>query len=276
MYQIPFGGEYRNGLFVPDSSDWDIRCKAAAYTGYIIDYNYSTPSEFIIIPDGVFSGCNVIALREGYKYSSGVITRCIASGADALVLGLTWYKTIDVVKESRRLHIKTGLSTLLIRNGSLQFLILLLLNATNVALNVLNIAAVTSASSFFFYINLSVSSMLVSRFLLDLRSVYLSGQGHDSLNSTSTIRFSDSIIGNIGAPLDTSVAFNAGDEHEIRENRIRYSNDPFSMMLELESMQESDESTTSETPAGTNVPPSRSDSEHQDHMRNNENVCIDP
>lgn len=86
--------------------------------------------------------------------------------------------------------------------------------------------------------------MLVSRFLLDLRSVYLSGQGHDSLNSTSTIRFSDSIIGNIGAPLDTSVAFNAGDEHEIRENRIRYSNDPFSMMLELESMQESDESTT--------------------------------
>lgn len=45
----------------------------------------------------------------------------------------------------------------------------------------------------------------------------------------------------MGAPLDTSIAFNAGDEHEMREKQTIYSNDPFSMMLELE--QDLDEST---------------------------------
>lgn len=85
--------------------------------------------------------------------------------------------------------------------------------------------------------------MLVSRFLLDLRSVYLSDQGHDSFNPPSSVRFAQSMIGNMGAPLETFVVLNAGDEHELYDRQPVYSNDPFSVMMEMDSIEDSNEST---------------------------------
>ena len=81
--------------------------------------------------------------------------------------------------------------------------------------------------------------MLVSRFLLDLRSVYLADHGQNSIKPPSSIRFAESIIGNIGAPLETSLVFNAGDEEELYEKRAVYSNDPLSFLLETESVEDS-------------------------------------
>lgn len=54
---------------------------------------------------------------------------------------------------------------------------------------------------------ISVTSILVSRFIINLRSVYLSGEtpaiagGALNLSKFSDLRFANSIVGNLGAPL---------------------------------------------------------------------------
>ena len=46
-------------------------------------------------------------------------TRMVVIATDALVLIVTWYKTIQLYVESRRMQLKTPLATLLIRDGRL-------------------------------------------------------------------------------------------------------------------------------------------------------------
>lgn len=49
-----------------------------------------------------------------------------------------------------------------------------------------------------------MTSILISRFLLNLRAVYTPGSGADSsihLSRLSDIRFANTIVGNLGAPL---------------------------------------------------------------------------
>ena len=46
-------------------------------------------------------------------------TRIVVIATDALVLIVTWYKTIQLYVESRRMQLKTPLATLLIRDGRL-------------------------------------------------------------------------------------------------------------------------------------------------------------
>ncbi|KAI0075177.1 hypothetical protein K474DRAFT_1646913, partial [Panus rudis PR-1116 ss-1] len=56
------------------------------------------------------------------------VTRGVAITTDALVIAITWYKTMYVLKQGRSLHVKTDMTTVLVRNGTLQFAALLLLN----------------------------------------------------------------------------------------------------------------------------------------------------
>ena len=82
----------------------------------------------------------------------------------------------------------------------------------------------------------------MSRFLLDLRSVYYTeSAGTDSPEyDTSTVRFATNIIGNMGAPLEASLAFGAGDEHELYFQKPVYSHDPLAAILQIESIDETD------------------------------------
>ena len=87
----------------------------------------------------------------------------------------------------------------------------------------------------------SISSMLVSRFLLDLRSVYQAEHDPGDSFHQSTIRFAGgSIIGNMGAPLETSLVFGAGDEHELYSQKPVYSHDPLTAILQIESIDDTD------------------------------------
>ncbi|KAK7680831.1 hypothetical protein QCA50_016141 [Cerrena zonata] len=106
-----------------------------------------------------------------------------------------------------------------------------ILNAITIILDVLEIAtSVTEPGSEFIYINEAVSAILICRFLIDLRNIYVSETTMDidtaSHGQATTIRFAHSFVGNAGAPLDT-FSDDSEDGSSIDSGAIRYANDPF-------------------------------------------------
>ncbi|KAI0070113.1 hypothetical protein K474DRAFT_913250 [Panus rudis PR-1116 ss-1] len=136
-----------------------------------------------------------------------VITRTIAVSGDAIVLYFTLKQTWSIVRDAKGLKIKQTLGALLLRNGALQFSILLSLNVVTIILATLAIGAnITSSATAFVYVANAGSSITVSRFLLNLRTIYFAAsdgtRNGEETQKTSTIKWG-SIVGNIGAPLDS-------------------------------------------------------------------------
>ena len=82
-------------------------------------------------------------------------------------------------------------------------------------------------------ISYSLTSILLSHFILDLRSIPLSEDGTSgSARQVTSVRFASNIEGNLGASLDISWA--TGEERDIDEeedNDIVYSDDPLPVGL---------------------------------------------
>ncbi|KAL1948795.1 hypothetical protein VTO73DRAFT_10601 [Trametes versicolor] len=143
---------------------------------------------------------------------------------DATVLVLTWLRTLGVHRESRRLGLHTPLVTLLLRDGTLYFLIIMVIQICGiVSMSAGNVFALWEVWPFFDQVFTVIFSC---RFMLDLRGVYLAyavpshpdfDGGKDTLASghaeLSRLRFSTSVVGNMGAPLDT---FGVGSKSHAR------------------------------------------------------------
>ncbi|KAK7683435.1 hypothetical protein QCA50_013266 [Cerrena zonata] len=122
----------------------------------------------------------------------------------------------------------------MIHNGSIQFGILLLLNIFAMILDVLAVASTndgaTNASEFI-YIQWILTSIILSHFILDLRSIYHTTKNPSQTSSKlSSLHFASAIEGNMGATLATSLGSNREDQEEETE-KIQYSDYPFSTGL---------------------------------------------
>ncbi|KAH9939943.1 hypothetical protein B0H21DRAFT_824979 [Amylocystis lapponica] len=111
---------------------------------------------------------------------------------------------------------------LLLRDGTIYFLTLLILFVITLVADIHWIPE-------WFTIQLlidTLSSILISRFFLNLREVYLSGYGTDGSSilpsQISTVRFASVFAGNLGAPLQDDFEETAGEEEE----RAYISDDP--------------------------------------------------
>ncbi|CAL1698436.1 unnamed protein product [Somion occarium] len=174
-----------------------------------------------------------------------IITRAAAIASDLAVICFTWIETASIYKRSRTSGARAPTVKVLLHNGSVQFIVLLLLNSVTVLLDVLNIAVPivgqTPSASCFIFINDALTSIVVSRFILDLRSVYLSADGDQQTQpSVSTVHFASVIAGNIGASLHGSWAtgdprHNVGQEAEQEEAEQEalevYSDNPLAVGL---------------------------------------------
>lgn len=194
-------------------------------------YRYSRPQAFSLISSGPLASCVDESLGPTYLWLP-VITRAISVAADIAVLTFTLLETRAIFKTSLQLHTDTNVTTILFRNGSLQFFVLLILNAITMTLDILSIAATAGDTvTTFIFINEGLASVLLSRFLLDLRSVYLAdGDGSDP--TVSSVRFAASVIGNMGAPLNASWAASSVSEPSTEiDERVEYSSNPLAVGL---------------------------------------------
>ncbi|KAH8093099.1 hypothetical protein BXZ70DRAFT_439673 [Cristinia sonorae] len=167
-----------------------------------------------------------------------IITRSFAMLSDLLVLIVTWRKSASTWRESLRMkRFKPKISVLLIRDGTLYFGALLILNTITVLLDVLGYLDEFGGTSFIF-INDTVGAMLVARFILNLRGVCYTDEpsdGSDTHQLTSIHFTSSNFLGNLAAPLrvDHAWATNRVEHPEPEDGRMyRRVLEPFLFGLE--------------------------------------------
>ncbi|EJF57155.1 hypothetical protein DICSQDRAFT_174213 [Dichomitus squalens LYAD-421 SS1] len=117
-------------------------------------------------------------LPQPFNCSPGDVTPqgllLIVIVADSIVLGTTWWYTYQSYRAQRGIHIRSSLTSAMLYNGSIYFLVLASLNALDLALVTLGLAQ----NSFLFrnvsYVGLFadvLTAILISRFILNLRQV---------------------------------------------------------------------------------------------------------
>ncbi|KAI0641385.1 hypothetical protein C8Q79DRAFT_1014332 [Trametes meyenii] len=157
-------------------------------------YIQSIPEAFIY----PLYGCSeATSLDDVQLHSSAVV-------ADLLVVILTWVKTYGIRKLATVLRSETSISALLLRDGTLYFSTMLLLNVLD--LIILQSDVIFDPLPIFIDV---FTCILISRFMLNLRQVARRGSG-DGTQSTSaavasrfsTVHFSPDVVGDLGAPLE--------------------------------------------------------------------------
>ncbi|KAI0337835.1 hypothetical protein BDW22DRAFT_846671 [Trametopsis cervina] len=122
------------------------------------------------------------------------ISACLA---DVLVLFITWYRTADVHKTARMEGLRSPITTLLLRDGTLYFNVLLLINITAMVFgNIPSLVYVQMAVP----MQQAITPILVCRFMMNLRKITFnlpSGTSEHDGRPWSSIRF----VGNMGEML---------------------------------------------------------------------------
>ncbi|KAI0092954.1 hypothetical protein BDY19DRAFT_398879 [Irpex rosettiformis] len=130
--------------------------------------------------------------------SLGVRLAVIA--ADIIAVIVNWRKAIGTVREASRLNIKVPLSMALIQNGTMLFLGLLGLNILEIVSNTVPNAQIVAPGN---SLIAPLSSILMCRFMLNLKQVDSPGQSTGRSAHMSTIHFnSDLLVGNLGESLE--------------------------------------------------------------------------
>ncbi|KAI0335556.1 hypothetical protein GY45DRAFT_809576 [Cubamyces sp. BRFM 1775] len=94
-----------------------------------------------------------------------IFTRSSVITADVLVLLITWWKTYDIRKLAAQTDVKVSLTSLILRDGTIYFLVLLYMNTIHIVLSL------TGRFTFTITFEEPLTTILVSRFLLNLREV---------------------------------------------------------------------------------------------------------
>ncbi|KAL6299459.1 hypothetical protein BKA93DRAFT_753393 [Sparassis latifolia] len=166
--------------------------------GYMqYEYVNITSSYFVAIVPGFGPVCvefpNIV--RPGillYLSTVYLATRISVIVADVIVLMVTWMKTYEIKRYANSAHVEAPLATLLLRDGTLYFTLLLVLNLSLMLSN--------------YYGPRRFMCIIVSRFLLNLRETD-NVQNHVASNPSfvcthaRSLQLASRIVGNMGASL---------------------------------------------------------------------------
>ncbi|KAI1790336.1 hypothetical protein LXA43DRAFT_510697 [Ganoderma leucocontextum] len=156
------------------------------------------------------------------KYVFETISIVTTVTSEGIFLALTWIRTYGIKRDCSRLGVYAPLTTLLLRDGTAYFAYAKprqLLQATEqLMINIVStlfpgkiVAIISDLSAFpslflriWPYFDETLTVCFLCRFMLDLRGVYFSDDMENELDKTmhlSTIHFTSSVVGNLGATL---------------------------------------------------------------------------
>ncbi|KAI0081459.1 hypothetical protein K474DRAFT_1671924 [Panus rudis PR-1116 ss-1] len=205
--------EYRH--YNSYSSPAMYRCKIIYYGGIV-----SEIISFIAIAVLAFECLRVWAI-SGRSWWLASVVLILAIFAPAVDI-----KTAHTIRASQNLSLETKYTSLLLYTGVIQFVLLLGLNILNILFDILAITTDGSTTSQVILINEGL--------ILNLRSVEFQDGSRNSRGSIrSSIRFTNSIVGNLGASTRRdSLSFNSAELDDILENEETvYSDNPLEVGL---------------------------------------------
>ncbi|KAI0370967.1 hypothetical protein BV20DRAFT_228900 [Pilatotrama ljubarskyi] len=148
-----------------------------------------------------------------YSFRVAVASTVSSVLMDALVLGITWYRTAGIFIAARKVHLDTSLVYLMLRDGTTFF-------SLSLALHIIVIVVGETRQTSLSLVTCIFTSIIMTRFFLNLRM--LDNSRVDSFKSLSIpltqtleFRFSSPTFDNMAAPLDVEGAFDEDfDEDE--------------------------------------------------------------
>ncbi|KAH9935343.1 uncharacterized protein B0H18DRAFT_1114102 [Fomitopsis serialis] len=179
------------------------RCLLAAFTIYVFDRVLTFDSEVEYIWRRKKSG---VTLLYASMHLLEIATRTCVIAVDLLVLLVTWKETYGIQRSANAMNVKTSIVTLLLRDGTVYFGVLLVINIICLILwvtNVLQAASTFSTAHTHGFLPGRLNTILLSRFFLNLRET--SGLRSDGTTDTksepSEARFASLVFNSLGGSL---------------------------------------------------------------------------
>lgn len=137
---------------------------------------------------------------------------------DALVVTVTWAKSFGQIRRARQLGISVPLSSLLFRDGTAYFLLLLGINAIELC------TRLSEAGEAFAGLAVNLPPILINRFLLNLRQLNESETACPLRTiSVPTFRMSIDVTGNLGETLNHGWSAGGDDDrgdHVVNQQKV--------------------------------------------------------
>ncbi|RPD57257.1 hypothetical protein L227DRAFT_655663 [Lentinus tigrinus ALCF2SS1-6] len=179
-----------------------------------VDYHWSVPfiDSYFGCSEGTTETIFISKLVTGLSRGSLIL-------ADLIVIAVTWhttYKTTQIAREGRLAT--SSLSLILLRDGTIYFLIILIMNVLHLMFSVGDFFSKYASISDVSLLLEPTESVLISRFLMNLQETNLRLTSGASVNSspftdaavTSTIRF-DRVVGSLGNSVYSSTPAEDGN-----------------------------------------------------------------
>lgn len=173
----------------------------------------SIHSEYRVLPA---FGCTQI-VHFGLKTFTTLVrtSRIPAILGDALVVAVTWVRSFRQVRKANKLGMSVPLSSMLFRDGTAYFLLLLAINVLELCTNL------SEAGEGVAHLATVMPPILINRFLLNLRQLSepnTSSEGLTHSISTPMFRMTIDVTGNMGESLDHGWVEERSDRENSPEN----------------------------------------------------------
>ncbi|KAI0355242.1 hypothetical protein OH77DRAFT_1521271 [Trametes cingulata] len=185
--------------------------------GVAINISESLTNHCLIQIGGHSKMCAVKPAKKDAADPTSVIiaSRACLIGADVAVLLVTWSTTYSASKAHRAMQLSgTALASTLLRDGTIYFFILLVLNTLRLTFSLLSIGQAPVDVSYVIIFTEPLTAILVSRMLLNLQEVDTGINGARRATLTS-IAFVSRVVGSMGSgmgPLEVE------EEPDLEEN----------------------------------------------------------
>ncbi|KZT09391.1 uncharacterized protein LAESUDRAFT_810983 [Laetiporus sulphureus 93-53] len=136
-----------------------------------------------------------------------LLARMCTTVADLIVLLCTWARTYRIAKESRKSNVGSSLAMLLLRDGTLYITVLLAFSVLEIILLKSSGRQSIFAGNYINAFSIPLSSILINRFLLNLRQASNKAAGLGAHSNAITLHLqstqsSSRIVGNMGEHLE--------------------------------------------------------------------------
>ncbi|KAM5543473.1 hypothetical protein V8D89_002724 [Ganoderma adspersum] len=157
-------------------------------------------SAVVPVPSNLYTFRTVPTAMSALTYKNlSIAARVVSILADGTVVMLTWLKTYRIFVLTKGMALRTNYSTLILRDGTLYFLAVCVLNAIAI------VYIMHTSSNLLNDIIVTLSSILMSRFLLNLRRHRTrSATGRQSMTPTPSMGISPSFRSDRTFPSDVS------------------------------------------------------------------------
>ncbi|KAM5536323.1 hypothetical protein V8D89_010015, partial [Ganoderma adspersum] len=212
LYYIPWAGFSSLRVFALSGGNWFIAPIVFALSLGPVAINFANFHWSSIVNDPVYGCFQEIDQPPTLARNLVIISRVSLIAADLVVVAVTWFSTYRTVTMSRTVLNRDNptFSGLLLRDGTLYFIVLLAMNVLHLAFSTSSILITPDGGGVSFMTQFAepLTSILISRFMMNLQEARMGMSGSTSGGGGRTVSLVQfgRIVGSIGEPLEQSMA----------------------------------------------------------------------